>query len=418
MRLAVAALLLAAAPCALQAAPLTLDDAMASALAHGPRLAAADAERDAASRRADAARAAGGPSASLSGTIGWGRLDPGGYFGLNSANVTPRAAQLTLEQPLYAGGRIMGARAAARAGADAARAGVTQTRAALRAEVAAGYGAVLAADAGVNAARQLVDLVRTATGQARLRFKAGEVPATDVAQADARLAEGEALLAAAIGRQASARARLARLTGQQIDTLAPLPEPPALPATLEDAAAQAHRHSPLLVQAEAALAAARGKARMARADGLPQVAAYAEGSTVRDQFFPGYRGDGASAGLRARWNFFSSGRSQAETGAADADVRAAQARLDDARSIVTEMVIGMMAEVAATGVAAQASARQQQAADAALASVTQEVRVGIKPGLALLDAARDAAQAASAAAEANARRTAAAWNLLALIGRD
>ncbi len=418
MRPVLAGMLLLAVPAQAQPAVLTFDDAMAAAMTHAPRLAAADAESDAASRRADAARAAGGVSATLSGTIGWGRLDPGGYFGLQARNVTPRAAQVVLEQPIYVGGRIAGGQAAARAGADAARAGLLAARAAVRADVAAAFGAVIAADSGVTAAQRLVEAVRTAAGQARLRFNAGEVPATDVSQADARLAEAEAMLAAATGAQAMARARLTRLTGQPVGALAALPGDPPLPGTLEDAAAEAMRNSPLLAQAQAGLAVARGKARMARAEGLPQVSAYAEGSTVRDQFFPGYRGDGASAGVRARWNFFSSGRTQAEAGAADADVRAAQARLDDARAAVTEMVVGAMADLAASRSAESATSRQQQAADAALASVRQEVRVGMKPGLALLDAARDAAQAATLAAQASARRAAAAWTLLAVVGRD
>jgi outer membrane protein len=76
------------------AAPVTLAEAMAAADAHAPSLAEARAEAGAADRRADAARAAGGPTATLTGTIGWGRLDPGGYFGLSATNVTPRAALL------------------------------------------------------------------------------------------------------------------------------------------------------------------------------------------------------------------------------------------------------------------------------------------------------------------------------------
>lgn len=403
---------------AASAAPLTLEAAMAAAEAQAPALAAAAADADAADHRAAAARAAAGPSATLTGSIGWGRLDPGGYFGLTASDVTPRAAQVGIEQPLYAGGRIAGARQAARAGTDAAGAALRQSRMMLRADVAEAFGAVRAADAGLDAAEQLTRAIATAARQAALRFKSGEVPATDAQQAQARLAEAEAVAAQAAARRDTARARLARLTGLAPGELAPLPDAPPLPATVDAALQEAETRAPALAQAAAALAAAEGEARMARAQGLPQVAAYAEASTVRDQFFPGYRGDLASAGLRARWAFFASGRVRAEGEAADAGVRAARARLDDARGRLREQVIGSFAGVRAAALAAEAARRQREASAAALASVRAEVRVGLKPTLALLDAEREAAQAALRASEADAARSTAAWRLLALIGRD
>lgn len=400
------------------AAPVTLDEAIAAAETHAPFLAMAMAEANAAGSRADAARAAAGPTATLTGTIGWGRLDPGGYFGLTATSVTPRAAQVGIEQPLYAGGRIAGARQAARAGAEAADAGVLQRRTALRAEVAQAFGGILASEAALTAATELVKAIELAADQARLRFNAGEVPSTDVQQAKARLAEAEAVLASATGQRDTARARFNRLTGLVPDSLAPLPASPSLPATLDEALDEAEKQSPAIAQAQAGLAAARGQARMAKAEGLPQVAAYAEASSVRDQFFPGYRGDLASAGVRGRWTFFASGRIKAEGQAADAAVRAAEARLADARGSVREMVIAAFAGVRTTQLSADAARRQKQASEAALASVRQEVRVGLKPTLALLDAERDAAQATMQAANADAQRIATAWGLRALLGRE
>jgi outer membrane protein len=97
-------------------------------------------------------------------------------------------------------------------------------------------------------------------------------------------------------------------------------------------------------------------------------------------------------------------------------VRAAEARLADARGTVREMVTAAFAAVRAADAAASAAVRQQEASQAALASVRLEVRVGLKPTLALLDAERDMAQAAMQAAQAQAHRTAAAWNLKALVG--
>lgn len=66
----------------------TLDEALAAAIAHAPEIAAADADADAAKARLEQAKAGRLPTATLSGTIGYGRLDPRGFFGLGAANVT------------------------------------------------------------------------------------------------------------------------------------------------------------------------------------------------------------------------------------------------------------------------------------------------------------------------------------------
>ena len=107
---------------AMPAQATTLEEAIAAAMNHAPEIEAARADADAADARIKEARGQGLPSATLSGTIGYGRLDPQGYFGLPAANVTPRAAQLTIEQPLFMGGRVSAGIAQAKAGSEAAHA--------------------------------------------------------------------------------------------------------------------------------------------------------------------------------------------------------------------------------------------------------------------------------------------------------
>ena len=80
--------LLAATP----AAAATLEEAMAAALAGNPSIAQAEAGVAAARARVAQADGAMLPTATLSGSYGTGRLDPKGYFGLQAADVTPRAA--------------------------------------------------------------------------------------------------------------------------------------------------------------------------------------------------------------------------------------------------------------------------------------------------------------------------------------
>jgi hypothetical protein len=113
------ALLLAAL--ASPAGAVTLDDAIAAALAHDPSISIADADRDAAGGRLTQARSAGLPNVRLSGSIGVGQLDMRGFFGFGNNGVTPAAAQASIEQPLFSGGRVTAERDRARAGLAAAR---------------------------------------------------------------------------------------------------------------------------------------------------------------------------------------------------------------------------------------------------------------------------------------------------------
>lgn len=408
-----------AAPLALSCAAhgATLEEALAAALAHAPEVAAADADADAATARLDQARAEHMPTATLSGSIGYGRLDPGGFFGLGRADVTPRAAQMAIEQPLFTGGRVGAGIDRARAGMAAADAGKTRTRSQLVLAVTQAYGDVLTAAHLVDLYGRLVSQTTEIGRQAQLKFRAGESPSTDVAQADARLAEARAGLARAQGMQVSAQARFRNLTGLEPADLQPLPANPPLPASLDEAMDAAIQANPMLAQTEAGLRGAQAAARGARAERMPTVGAFAEAATVRDQFFPGYRGDSATVGIRARWQIFSGGRVSGKVAEADSTVLAADARLRAARLQIEEQVISAFQDVRTAQLVEQAAGEQTAAAAKALDSVKQEVRVGMKPQLDLLDAEREATAAEAGAARASTDRVVAAYRLLSLLGR-
>jgi outer membrane protein len=402
---------------AMPASATTLDEAIASAMAHAPEIAASDAEADAAKGRLDQAQSGRLPTVALSGTIGVGWLDPKEFFGLGAEDVVPRTAQATIEQPLFTGGRVEAGIDRARAGVVAAEAGQIATRSQLVAATARAYGDVLTSARLIELHERLVVETTEIERQARLRFRAGESPRTDISQASARLAEARAGLARAQGLQVSARARFANLTRLNADELQPLPANPALPATLEEAMETAKRDNPALAQAEAALRQARAAARVARAERLPTVAAFAEAATVRDQFFPDYRADSATVGIRARWELFSGGRVSGKISEASGEERAAEARLRTVRQQLEEQLISAFHNVRTSQLVEQAAGEQANSANEALTSVRHEVRVGMKPQLDLLDAEREAIAAEAAAARARADRIVAAYQLLSLLGR-
>lgn len=390
--------------------------AITDALAQTPVMAEANAREAAASARLDRAKAEGNPLLRVEGSYGAGRIDNGGYFGLTADNVTPTAVMATAEMPLYAGGRVSAAVAQAKGGADMARFGVEQTRLQTVVNAVSAYAEVLTARKLESRFGQLVTALSETERQAGLRFKVGEIASSDLAQARARKAEAQAGYAQAMGRRIAAEASYERLTGKPAGALAPLPALPNVPPSLDAATDLARTANPALRQAQSAVDVAKAGARAARAEGLPTVGAFAEAAHVRDQFFPGYRADSVSIGVRGRWTVFAGGRVSAQTSAADADVQASEAQLRQARLTVDGMVIEAWQGLATARQILEASRLRNEAAAEALRGKRLEAKVGALPTLAVLDAEREAIEAEAALLQADAMQTVAAWRLNALTG--
>lgn len=418
MRGAFCAALLAGSMLATPATAQSLDDAVGAALARSPAIEAARARADAGAAQVDAARAERAPQAVIEGQVGVGRLNPEGYFGLTADNVTPRQARATVELPIFTGGRVSAAVAAAQGGADAAQLNLRLTALELRVRVVAAYSDAVAGTAMIRRYEQLVTALEEMVRGANLRFQTGGATSTEVAQAQARLAEAQAGLAAARGQLAQAQAQLTTLTGGPIAVLPELPAPPALPASREEATERALQSNPALGAAQRMADVAEARRNGARAERLPSVGAYAEGSVVRDQFFPGYIANSASVGLRAQWTLFSGGRQSAHERVTDAEMRAARADAEDARLRVQEQAIGAFEDASAARAVLGAAEARARAADEALRGTRLEVQAGAQPQLAQLDAERESIEATAAMIAARGRMLVAAYRLRAIAGMD
>ena len=187
------------------ASAMSLSEAIAVAEKSNPTVAQSTAQADAADARLSQANAGRLPTVTLSGQTGWGTTDLSGFFGFGRSDVTPRGASLEFRQPLFAGGAITAAIQRARDGRDAALAQAAGARVLLTAQVAQAYVGVLSVDRLATMydaqARQLEEIAR----QADLKFKAGDVPRTDLDQANARFAGARADLARATSPCARAR---------------------------------------------------------------------------------------------------------------------------------------------------------------------------------------------------------------------
>lgn len=394
----------------------SLQESIANALAQAPAIAEADASAAAASARLDRAKAESNPLLRVDASAGVGRIDHGGFFGMNNGNTNPLAVQATAEMPIYAGGRVSAAIAQSRQGAELARFGAEQARLDTVVQVVGNYSDVLTMRKLEQSYTRLDATLAEMERQAMLRFNVGEISSADLAQVRARKAEARAGLAQVVGRRLSVEAAFERLTGQAPGELEPLGALPATPQSLEEALDLARQKNPALHQAKAQIKMAEASVRAAKAEGLPSVGAFAEGIYVRDQFFLGYKADAVTVGVRGRWNLWSGGRVSSQIRAANADLNAAESRLRGAEQALDGMVIDAWQDLNSAALAAQASELRHSAAREALRGIKLEAKVGAKPTLAVLDAEREAIAAESDLLDAQAMRLKAAWRLNALTG--
>jgi NodT family efflux transporter outer membrane factor (OMF) lipoprotein len=224
----------------------------------------------------------------------------------------------------FAGG-LAGREHAAQADAVAARAGLEATRLAIAAEIADAYLAWRTARADhalLLHQRQLIDQQLSVTGA---RVAHGDAARHDNDEAGATLAAIDAVLPNAEGAVASARNRIAILTGRPAGSDLPeldgIAETAALPVAGEPAAgtpADLLRHRPDLVLAEARLRASHARIGAALAEYWPKFSLSALfGFSSNDVSLLGANSANVITGaVGLRWRLFDFGRINAEVAGA------------------------------------------------------------------------------------------------------
>lgn len=398
------------------AAAANLDDAIALALAHEPGLQGVQADADAAKARQRQAQASRLPSLTFSGEAAGGRTNFGNFFGFGERAMNPRTAEITLRQPIFAGGALKAGVERADAGRRAADQQAVKARLDLEARVAQAYGDVLVGEESYRLNARQLEAAAELARQADLRFNSGDAPRSDQAQAQAREAQARAGVAQAQAELAAARAHYHALTGQEPGQLQPFGAPPPLPANLDQALSTAEANSPALAAARAGASAAKAGVRQAEGGRLPEVAVFAQAATQRDEFLPGYRADGYTVGVQARWTLFSSGLQGAKVAEAQAQRRSADAAAQQAKLAVDEGVVSLWNSVEAADREAEAAKQQVDAAEIAETSLGHEVKVSEKPLIDLLNAQRETLAARTALARARAAQVVTRYQLRSLLG--
>ena len=185
-----------------------------------------------------------------------------------------------LSVPIFQGGRVSNAITAAKTRVEAGRATLRAVEGDIFTEAVAAYMDVMRDRAIVELNRNNVRVLTTNLEANRDRFEIGDLTRTDVAQSEARLADGRSRLALAEGRLTSSEENYRRVIGHNPGPLAPPPPLPPLPATADEAVRIALVDNPDNIASIRQAEAAAYDVRVARADRLPTLSAVGRGDYI------------------------------------------------------------------------------------------------------------------------------------------
>ncbi len=367
----------------------TLEEALAFAYTNNPTLLAERARLRGIDESVPEALAGGRSTVQLQGDAGVLDTETRSRNLRSDDTLIARSYEISVVEPLYLGGRVDAEVESAESAVRAGRAGLSSVEQRVMLESATAYMDVLSEQAVLDLNRNNERVVRRQLQAAEDRFEVGQVTRTDVAQAEARLAQATADRIAAEGRLVTARSIYKRTIGALPGALAWPALPPDLPQEEEEAIARAERNNPSISAADFTARAARADIEAWNAARRPRVSLRGSYGRRYDQTI----GVDESATAALRIDFVVP---LYQSGAESARVRrakqvAAQRRFErdqvrrDARLEATSAWGALV--TARARIAALES--QAEAATIALEGVTQEAFVGLRTTLDVLDSEQE-----------------------------
>lgn len=416
------ALALALALGAGPAAGETLREALASAYGTNPTLEAARANQRAIDEGVPIARAQGLPSLNLTATHTEFLRQSANAFTAPERNLGVQAQALV---PIYSGGAVRNAIAAAKERVEAGQADLRNTESVVFSQVVAAYMDVLRTEALTMLAANNVAVLKTNLEAAGDRFQIGDLTITDVAQSRARLAVAEGDLRQAEANLIAARETYIRLVGRPASGLEAPPPLPGLPDTLEEAIAAALAHNPNLEAARLRAEAAGFDTKAAGAGRLPTLGLFVNGlysdffgtlgGPVAAQFVQ--RETTANAGVRLTIPLFQGGEPAARQRQAGARESAALEDVIAAERQVIAETRSTFANWQAANQVIKSAQAAVEAAELSLEGVRAENSIGNRTVLDVLNAEQELLQARVQLVTARRNAYVAGFSLLALMGR-
>lgn len=298
----------------------------------------------------------------------------------NGTDRLSSSIELTLQLLLWDAGRSQLSIEAAKETVLAVRSALVQQEQLVLLDAVNAYIQVLR-DARVVQLRQSnLRLITQELRAARDRFEVGEVTRTDVAQAEARLAEARGDLIESQGQLEISRELYKIAVGRAPGNLDRIARLPALPGSLEAAKAKARRINPLIEQAQHQISSAELTLAAARAATRPSISL--NGSAGHNS----RTNNSANIGLTMTVPIYQGGQLSALTRKSLTAVHGARAGLNQTVLQVEQNVANAWSQLFVANAQVDAADRQIRAAQIAFEGVREEAKLGARTTLDVLDA--------------------------------
>lgn len=248
------------------------------------------------------------------------------------------------------------------------------------------------------------------------RFEVGEVTRTDVAQAQARLAEARSGLAVALGDLVQGQEEYANVVGRKPGQLAAPGRLPRLEGSIPNAKALAVRNHPRLQSVQHLVAAAELQVQIAQKLASPTInftGRLAQTETLNSTEYQ----ESASVGINLSGPIYQGGALASRTRQAMANRDAQRGNLHVVRHDIRQEVGSAYAFLQSAQAQLEATDERIRAARVAFRGVREEATLGARTTLDVLNAEQALLDAQAAAITAQANRYIAAYQVLSAMGR-
>jgi outer membrane protein len=330
----------------------------------------------------------------------------------------PRSYGIDLTQNVFNGFQTANRTRSAESQVFGAREQLRNTEQEVLLNAATAYMNVLRDGAIVQLRQQSLEALNEQLRQTRDRFNVGELTRTDVAQAQARVAEAESLLSGANATLNASRAAFRRDIGLEPQKLAPAQPVPFEFKTLDEAMVEAYAKHPAILARRHGVDTASLQVKIAEGALLPSVNVV--GSV--DRFYGRNAGafpDGvnASAVVRLTVPIYQGGAEFAKVRETKELLSEQRLRTDVTSESVKATVIQAWGLVGSSRFQVEAAQAQVAAAEIALNGVREEYRVGQRTTLDVLNAQSELVNARVALVTAQRDRVVNSYTLYYAVGR-
>jgi outer membrane protein len=329
---------------------------------------------------------------------------------------TEVTAAITLSSLLWDNGRSRLAVEAAKEAVLATRQQLISIEQQVFQRTVAAYFNVRSAAENVTLRQNNLRLITEELRAAQDRFDVGEVTRTDVAQAQARLAEARSGLAFAMGQLVQAQEEYESVVGRPPGQLAPPGGLPQIESSIPRAKDIAVRNHPDLKQVQHLVAAAEINVEAARRQTSPRVTlegAIRNEDTSDSSDFT----ESASVGIQATGPIYQGGALASSTRTAIANRDAQRGNLHLVTRNIRQNVGVAYAQLRVAEAQLEATDEQIRAARIAFEGVREEATLGARTTLDVLNAEQALLDALDQRISAQADRYIAAYNVLASVGQ-